>query len=90
MARRLSAEGRGVRALSRDPRKALGRPVQAQAIPRERWSATLESFKLAPGETGVYKEMMDGLDSGWIHFGVPGTERVAATTPSAQVFAQAT
>ena len=32
---------------------------------------------------------MDGFNSGWIAFGVPGTEPVAGTTTAAQVFAQA-
>ena len=33
--------------------------------------------------------MMAGFNSGWITFGVPGTEPVAGTTMAAQVFAQA-
>ncbi len=69
--------------------KALGKPVSAQAIPRERWAATLESFGLPPGRTNLYEEMMDGCNSGWIHFGVPGAEPVVATTTPAQFFAQA-
>ncbi len=68
--------------------EALGKPVTAQAIPRERWATTLESFGLPPGSTGLYEEMMDGFNSGWIAFGVPGTEPVAGTTTAAQVFAQ--
>ena len=74
--------------LARAMGEALGRPVQAQAIPRERWAATLESFGLPPGQTGLYEEMMDGFNSGWIHFGVPGTEPVAGTTPAAQFFTE--
>ena len=69
--------------------EALGRPVQAQAIPRERWASTIESFGMAPGATAPYEEMMDGVNSGWINFGVPGTEPVAGTTTPAQFFAQA-
>ncbi len=69
--------------------EVLGRPVTAQAIPRERWAATLEGFGLAPGTTGPYEEMMDGVNSGWIAFGVPGTEPVPGTTTVTQVFAQA-
>ncbi len=68
--------------------EALGKPVTAQAIPRERWATTLESFGLPPGSTGLYEEMMDGFNSGRIAFGVPGTEPVAGTTTAAQVFAQ--
>ena len=69
--------------------QALGRPVSAQAIPRERWAATLESFGLPPGRTNLYEEMMDGCNSGWIHFGVPGAEPVPGTTTPAQFFAEA-
>ena len=69
--------------------KALGKPVSAQAIPRERWAATLESFGLPPGRTNLYEEMMDGCNSGWIHFGVPGAESVAGTTTPTEFFAKA-
>jgi len=67
---------------------ALGKPVNAQAIPRERWAATLESFGMAPGSTGLYEEMMEAFNTGWIKFGVPGTESVAGATTPAQFFAQ--
>lgn len=76
-------------ALAQAMTEVLGRPVTAQAIPRERWAATLESFGMPPGSTGTYEEMMDGCNSGWISFGVPGTESVAGTTPPAAVFAAA-
>jgi hypothetical protein len=33
--------------------------------------------------------MVDGINSGWIHFGVPGTEQVAASTTPQQVYAAA-
>ena len=69
--------------------EVLGRPVMAQAIPRERWTATMEGFGMPPGSTGTFEEMMDGVNSGWIAFGVPGTESVAGTTPPAAVFAAA-
>ena len=69
--------------------EVLGRPVQAQAIPREQWAGTLESFGMSPGTTGPYEEMLDGFNSGWIDFGVPGTEPVGGTVTPAQVFAEA-
>ena len=75
--------------LARAMGEVLGQPVTAQAIPRERWAATLETFGMAPGTTGLYEEMLDGFNSGWISFGVPGTEPVVGTTTAAQVFAQA-
>ncbi len=73
--------------LARAMGEALGKTVTAQAIPRERWAATLESFGLPPGRTNLYEEMMDGCNSGWIHFGVPGAEPVAGTTTPTQFFA---
>jgi len=75
--------------LARAMGEALGKPVTAQAIPRAQWTASLEAFGMAPGTTGLYEEMLDGFNSGWIAFGVPGTEPVAGTTTAAQVFAQA-
>ena len=75
--------------LARAMGEVLGRPVTAQAVPRERWTATFESFGMPPGTTGPYEEMIDGFNSGWIHFGVPGTEPIAGTVTAAQVFARA-
>ncbi len=73
--------------LARAMGEALGRPVQSQAIPREQWAASLEAFGMAPGTTGLYEEMIDGFNSGWIHFGVPGAEAVSGTITPAQFFA---
>jgi len=67
----------------------LGRPVTPQAVPRERWNATLASFGFPPEGTGAYEEMVENFNAGWIHFGVPGTEQVAASTTPQQVFATA-
>ena len=68
--------------------QALGREVTAQAIPRDRWAATLQSFGL-PGEYAwAYEEMIDAVNSGHIHNNVPGTERVSGTVSPAQFFIQ--
>jgi len=69
--------------------EALGRPVQARPIPREQWTATLEAMGLPKDKTGPWEEMQDGFNSGWIDFGVPGTEPVASTVTPAEVFEQA-
>lgn len=69
--------------------EVLHRFVDAQAVPRDRWSATMESFGFPPGSTWAYEEMVDGINSGWINFGVPGTEHVPATTKPQEVFAAA-
>jgi NAD(P)H dehydrogenase (quinone) len=69
--------------------EVLGRPVQARPIPREGWTARLATIGLPPSKIGPWEEMQDGFNSGWIDFGVPGTEPVAATTTPLQVFARA-
>jgi uncharacterized protein YbjT (DUF2867 family) len=69
--------------------KVLGRPVKARPIPREQWTATLEAQGFPPGSTRYFEEMEDSINSGWIHFGVPGTEPVAGTLTPAQVYSQA-
>lgn len=66
---------------------ALGREVRARAIPRSEWTARLEAFGMAPGTTWAFEEMEDGFNSGWIAFGDPGAERVAATLTPAEFFA---
>ncbi|AUX24106.1 NmrA family transcriptional regulator [Sorangium cellulosum] len=75
--------------LARAMSEALGRPVKARSIPRAQWTARLEARGMAPGTTGPFEEMEDSFNSGWIDFGVPGAERVAATVTPAQVFAHA-
>jgi uncharacterized protein YbjT (DUF2867 family) len=75
--------------LARAMSEVLGRPVKARAIPREEWAASLEHQGFPPGTTGLWEEMWDGCNSGWIDFGVPGTEPVAGTVTPAQVFEKA-
>ncbi len=67
--------------------KVIGSDVQAQAIPREAWAQTLQQFGLPPGSTGAYEQMMESIANGWISFGQPGTERVAATQTPEEFFA---
>ena len=73
--------------IARAMSEATGRPVRARAIPREQWSATLIAHGFPPGATWACEQMEDGFNSGWIAFGDPGAEPVAATTPPAEVFA---
>jgi hypothetical protein len=40
------------------------------------------------GRTEPRAEMVDGFNSGWIHFGVPGTEHVTGTTSLTSVIAK--
>ena len=69
--------------------KALGRDVKAQAAPREAWAGALEHMGLPKGQTWGMEEMNEGINSGWIGFGVEGTERVEGTTTAEQVFTAA-
>jgi uncharacterized protein YbjT (DUF2867 family) len=69
--------------------EVLGRDVKAQAIPREAWSGALQHMGLPADSTWAYEEMIDGVNSGWIDFGVAGTEPVAGTTGAKAVFAAA-
>ena len=69
--------------------EVLGREVKAQAVPREAWAAALEHMGLPKGSTWAYEEMIEGVNSGWIAFGVEGTEHVEGTNSARQVFAAA-
>ncbi len=69
--------------------QVLGRDVQAQAIPREAWAGALEHMGMPKGETWAFEEMMEGENSGWIGFGVEGTERIEGTTSAQEVFTAA-
>ena len=59
---------------------ALGRAVEAVAVPREQWTEFFISQGMPQGRTEPRAEMVDAFNSGWIHFGVPGTEQIAGAT----------
>jgi uncharacterized protein YbjT (DUF2867 family) len=69
--------------------EVLGREVKAQALPREAWAGAMEQMGLPKGSTWAYEEMMEGVNSGWIDFGVDGTEKRPGTTTAREVFALA-
>ncbi len=69
--------------------EVLDRPVQPQAVPRDQWTATLQQFGFPPTVIPLYSEMIDAANSGWLHFGVPGTEHRPGKTSAAEVFRQA-
>ncbi len=75
--------------LARAMSEGLGRTVQARAIPREQWTASLEAQGMPPGFIKPFLEMEDGFNSGWIDFGVPGAEPVPGTITPSQFFEQA-
>jgi len=67
--------------------EVLGCKVKAEVIPRAAWAETMEHFGLPKGSTWAYEEMMDGVNSGWIDFGVEGTEKLPGTTTAKEVYA---
>ena len=67
---------------------ALGRAVEAVAVPRENWTEFFVGQGMPEGRTEPRAEMVDGFNSGWIHFGVPGTEHITGTTSLTSVMAK--
>jgi NAD(P)H dehydrogenase (quinone) len=65
----------------------LGRPVEAVAVPGDQWGTLWVSQGMPEGRTVPRAEMVDGFNSGWIHFGVTGTEHVDGTIPLREVIA---
>ncbi len=59
--------------------KALDRPVNGVAVPRETWVDTLAKVGFPADRSGAYIEMIDSVNSRWIDFGAPGTEHVKGT-----------
>jgi NAD(P)H dehydrogenase (quinone) len=60
--------------------KALGRDVKAVPLPEQAWQSVLEAMGTPADRTGLYIEMVKGFNSGWIHFGNPGTEKFHGST----------
>src|SRR5580698_1334979 len=68
--------------------EALGRPVEAIAVPKAEWETVWVSQGMPEGRTTPRVEMVDGFNSGWNHFGVPGTEHVDGATTLREVITQ--
>ena len=68
--------------------ETVGRPIEAIAVPRGEWETLWVSQGMPEGRTAPRAEMVDGFNSGWIHFGVPGTEHVNGITPLREVITQ--
>ncbi len=69
--------------------EVLEREVKAQAIPREAWSPTLQHMGIPAESTWAFEEMTESVNSGWIQFGVEGTEKVPGSTSAREVYAKA-
>jgi uncharacterized protein YbjT (DUF2867 family) len=66
---------------------ALGREVKAVQLPEAAWQGVLEAMGMPADRTGLYIEMVKSFNSGWIHFGNPGTEKFNGPT-TIETFAQ--
>ncbi len=66
-----------------------GQAIQARPIPRDQWVARLLAMGFPPGQTGMWEQMHDSFNSGWIDFGRAGTIPVPGKTTPTQVFAEA-
>jgi hypothetical protein len=67
--------------------KLAGREVKAVQLPEAAWQSVLEAMGTPADRTGLYIEMVKSFNSGWIHFGNPGTEKVHGPT-TIETFAQ--
>jgi NAD(P)H dehydrogenase (quinone) len=60
--------------------KALERPITGVAVPRPTWVEAMAQNGIPADRSGSYIEMLDSFNSGWIAFGVPGTEHIKGST----------
>jgi uncharacterized protein YbjT (DUF2867 family) len=67
---------------------ALRRTIEAVAVPRDRWTEFFVEQGMPEGRTEPRAEMVDGFNSGWIHFGVPGTEHITGSAGLTSVVAK--
>ena len=58
----------------------LGRKVEAVVVPREEWQKSFVAQGMPADRTAPRAEMVDGFNSGLIHFGVSDTENYIGTT----------
>jgi len=58
---------------------ALGKPIEGVVVPRDTWQATFIAQGTEEERTIPRVEMLDAFNSGWIDFGVPGTEKFTGT-----------
>lgn len=60
--------------------KALGREVKPVQLPEAAWQGVLVAMGMPADRTELYIEMVKSFNSGWIHFGNPGTEKFYGPT----------
>jgi uncharacterized protein YbjT (DUF2867 family) len=59
---------------------ALKRQVKAVQLPEAAWQSVLVGMGMPADRTGLYIEMVKSFNSGWIHFGNSGTEKLHGST----------
>jgi NAD(P)H dehydrogenase (quinone) len=59
---------------------SLHKKVEAVVVPRDKWVSNFVAEGMPEDRTAARVEMVDGFNSGWIDFGVPGTEHFTGTT----------
>ncbi|MBB5328802.1 NmrA family NAD(P)-binding protein [Tunturiibacter gelidoferens] len=74
--------------IARAMSSALERTIEAVALPREKWTEFFVGQGMPEGRTEPRAEMVDGFNSGWIHFGVAGTEHITGNTSLTSVIAK--
>jgi NAD(P)H dehydrogenase (quinone) len=67
--------------------QVLKRSVEAVIVPRTSWQDTFVAQGTPADRTAYRIEMLDGFNSGWIDFGVSGTEHVTGTAGLEEVLA---
>ncbi len=60
--------------------EALDRKVEAVVVPRGEWTKSFVAQGMPADRTGPRAEMVDGFNSGLIHFGVPDAEAYVGVT----------
>jgi NAD(P)H dehydrogenase (quinone) len=63
----------------------LKQPVNAVTVARDTWHDTFVSQGTQPDRTAYRIEMLDGFNSGWIDFGVAGTEHLVGVVTLEEV-----
>ena len=58
----------------------LGKPIEGVVVPRDTWTAMFVAQGTEEERTVPRVEMLDAFNSGWIDFGIPGTEKFTGTT----------
>jgi NAD(P)H dehydrogenase (quinone) len=60
--------------------KALNKSVEPITVPRDEWVKKFVAQGTPEDRTPLRVQMLDAFNSGWIDFGIPGTEPTAGTT----------